>query len=166
MKKRIVLLAALVCLSNNLMADEHTIEIVPGLQIVNLPTNRASLTVLHQQAVYIVSEQGQAVIVFDFGNQEATYEGRAIFRGQTAVVPLRGKVFEHYSRERMPDGSYKLTDLGSQLTIDAGVASLEWSHGNRTKGHIYYRPEESWLYLFHRDYFDRVKFVSEREKDE
>lgn len=141
------------------MQAQSPLEILPALAVKALPEHRISLPVLEEQAAYIVSKQGRAVIRFEFGDQVGKYEVKAMPAGQKNIVTTTGTVFENYHKYVLPNGDINVIDIGGKLFVDATIARVEWSYGSDKVGYLYFNPTQMRVYVFHRQYFDAISFL-------
>ncbi len=161
-----LLAAQSLALPNSLRSEESTtdLEILPGLVIANQSASRrVTLPIGEDQALYVSSDLGQAIIRFKFEANRAEYEGKAKIIGEdrkAKIIEIKGEVFENYEHSTTDSGELFATDRGSKLMVDAVVASFEWSAAV-DMGYLYYHPESVTLYIVQGRYFSKAEFAEE-----
>ena len=87
----------------------------------------------------------------------ASYRWRFQPAGGGAELRGEGKVFERYEgAAKMPDGSVRLKDMGSQLDIQAGPFRIPWSSGDPNFGWIYLDRDALGAQIVNDQKFDEV----------
>ena len=107
-----------------------------------------------------IIESKEFVALLTFGDKDASgrvaYKFRAYSKQDKLEVSGDGAVFERYYRVSDPHSfsdDSSVVDRGSQLTIDAGIFTVEWSLGN----YIYLQDGISAVEGSERDYESKIR---------
>jgi hypothetical protein len=117
-----------------------------------------SLSVTTSDVVFVQTRShGAAVVQFThFDMEGASYRWRYRPSSGQKVLSGTGRVTESFERERMPDGSYRVSPRSDHATlVKAGEISFEWSAGDKTKGWVYYDPDRATVRLLPVEAFDK-----------
>ncbi|MFT3785210.1 MAG: hypothetical protein QM770_03470 [Tepidisphaeraceae bacterium] len=154
MRRALVVTSVVLCLAVLTDAQTPPAPTSQPVQPISVPVH------YKDQSVVIVSEAGVAAFGFtDLALEGEKYTWR--FRPADGSAEQRGdgEVYENYEQMKQPDGTVKVIDHGSKLTLEAGPMSLPWSQGDEQRGWLYFRPEQVRVYLIDSAKFDQLDLV-------
>ena len=110
------------------------------------------------QLLVLRNEAGAAVVEITAQIADgAFYRWRFQPAGGGAEQHGEGKLYERFEgAEKMPDGSIRLHDMGSQLDIQAGPFRIPWSSGGANFGWIYLDRDTLGAEIVNDQRFDEV----------
>ena len=122
----------------------------------NIPRREA--TELKKGQILLVRNSfGVAAIEFtEFRESEAQYRWKYLDRETKKESVGEGNVFENYEETWTSETEVKITDKGSQLWIQAGPFSIEWSYCSTDCGWLYLDSKKLNFVVLEKANFDSV----------